>query len=71
MSATAACLAAIRRRSGAFDSAEDRQRKRNSNLSSGSNSGELAFATELSMPCGSGMETHPGIGYCLQEQPAH
>lgn len=39
MSATAACLAAIRRRSGAFDTPEERKQRRRSNLSSGSTSG--------------------------------
>lgn len=39
MSATAACLAAIRRRSGAFDNAEERKQRRRSNMSSGSTSG--------------------------------
>ncbi|CAL8111752.1 unnamed protein product [Orchesella dallaii] len=39
MSATAACLAAIRRRSGAFDTPEERKQRRRSNMSSGSTSG--------------------------------
>jgi hypothetical protein len=40
ISATAACIAAIKRRSGAFDTPEERERRRRSNLSSSSTSGK-------------------------------